>query len=174
MKFVPIPEAIAREARTTMRDRFGHDLCVTVEESAPCRVCLRIDKEPNEFLLMSYQPLPDTGPYAEIGPIFIHARECEPYSDLDSLPEDFRTRRLVLRAYSGAGAIVDAVVAEPGEAEMRAREFFERDEIAEIHVRHTSYTCFDFKIVRATTPAFEPGTAKRTESRSPSLAPPLQ
>jgi hypothetical protein len=57
---------------------------------------------------------------------------------------------------------------------MRAREFFERDEVAEIHVRHTSYTCYDFKIVRATTPAFEPGTAKRTESRSPLPTPPLQ
>ena len=46
---------------------------------------------------MSYQPLPDTNPYAEIGPIFIHARV----------------------------------------------------EIAEVHVRHRSYTCYDFKVVRA-------------------------
>jgi len=46
---------------------------------------------------LSYQPLPDTNPYAEIGPIFIHARA----------------------------------------------------EIAEVHVRHRSYTCYDFKVVRA-------------------------
>jgi hypothetical protein len=100
------------------------------------------------MILMSYQPLPDTGPYAEIGPIFVHAQDCRPYSDVETFPSDFAARPLVLRAYGYDGRITDARVAEPGQARSVAAEFLGRAEVAEIHVRHVSYTCFDFKIVR--------------------------
>ena len=113
-------------------------------------MCLRISKEPEEFLLISYQPLPDRNPYAEIGPIFIHARDCEPYATLDEFPQDFLQRQLVLRAYDRDGRIADAVVAEPGDGSNAAARFLSDDRIAEVHVRHTSYTCYDFKIVRHT------------------------
>ncbi len=131
-----------------MRDRFGHGLHVT-KTQGPCRLCLRISNEPEELILLSYQPLADTGPYAEIGPIFIHARACEPYSEIDTFPADFSQRPLILRAYDHAGHIYDADVAQPGLARERAAEFLSDPAVAEIHVRHVSYTCFDFKIVRA-------------------------
>jgi hypothetical protein len=148
LRYVPIPREIADEARRTRKDRFGHDVQVLME-TGPCRSCLRIAEEPEEFLLLSYQPLADRNPYAEIGPIFIHARECEPYSAPDEFPADFAERRLVVRAYDRDGRIADAVVAEPGEAPAAAAQFLSDANIAEIHVRHTSYTCFDFRIVRA-------------------------
>lgn len=147
LNYVPMPEGIANEARETLRDRFGHDLDA-VKEEAPCRACLRISKGPEELILLAYQPLVDANPYAEIGPIFIHARPCEPYSDIETFPEDFAARRLILRAYSSDGRILDALVAEPGTAPARAAELFDNSAVAEIHVRHESYTCFDFKIVR--------------------------
>jgi hypothetical protein len=147
LQYVAIPEKIATQAREALVDRFGHHLQV-VRDKAPCRVCLRISNELEELILFSYQPLPDTGPYAEIGPIFIHAHPCTPYSDTDVFPVDFAERRLVLRAYSLDGRIADAVVAEPGQAPARAGELLRREDVAEIHVRHESYTCFDFKILR--------------------------
>jgi hypothetical protein len=147
MNYMPISEEIANEARESLRDRFGHQLHV-VRETAPCRVCLRIPSEPEELILLSYQPLPDTGPYAEIGPVFIHATRCAAYARRNEFPRDFANRRLVLRAYGRDGSIADALVAEPGEAPQRAAEFLDRDDVAEVHVRHESYTCFDFKIVR--------------------------
>jgi hypothetical protein len=148
MHYLPIPEPIAIEARTMMRDRFGHELHIT-KEKAPCRLCLRIPSVPQELILLSYQPLADRGPYAEVGPIFIHAAGCRPYPDVETFPVDFAARRLILRAYGSAGQIVDAVVARPGNAPERAAEFLSENRIAEVHVRHESYTCFDFKIVRA-------------------------
>jgi Protein of unknown function (DUF1203) len=147
LAYVPIPEEIAEAARRTRVDGFGHRLHV-VREKAPCRVCLRISTEPEGLILLSYQPLPDTSPYAEIGPVFIHADRCEPYSHLETFPGDFASRSLVLRAYGREGQIVDAVVAQPGEAPERAAEFLQNPAIAEVHVRHISYTCFDFKILR--------------------------
>lgn len=147
LRYLPIPREIADEARRTRRDRFGHDLHVQMEHG-PCRVCLRISKEPEEFILLSYQPLANRNPYAEIGPIFIHAHECEPYDTPHTFPEDFAQRQLVVRAYDYEGRIAGAVVAEPGEAPNAAARFLSDPVIAEVHVRHTSYTCFDFKIVR--------------------------
>jgi hypothetical protein len=148
LQFLAIPQSLADEARRTLTDRFGHRLHVT-KAQGPCRLCLRVPKAPEDLILLSYQPLPDTGPYAEVGPIYIHAKGCEPYADSQTFPADFAGRRLVLRAYGHNGDIVDAVVTEPGEAERAAAAFLRDESIAEVHVRHASYTCFDFKIVRA-------------------------
>jgi hypothetical protein len=148
MHYLPIPQETAESARRTMRDGFGHELAVT-SVVAPCRACLRIPRSPEPMILLSYRPLEDTNPYAEIGPIFIHAEACEPYSDVTEFPPDFAARPLVVRAYDRDGRIADAAVAEPGEAPAQARRFLDDDAIAEVHVRHVSYTCYDFRIVRA-------------------------
>jgi Protein of unknown function (DUF1203) len=147
LQYLPIPHEIAQEARATRVDRFGHALRVT-KELAPCRVCLRIPTQPEDLILLSYQPLPDTGPYAEIGPTFIHARACEPYAQPERFPEDFAPRSLVLRAYGLREEIVDAVVAQPGRAPERAAVFLGDPRVTQVHARPDSYTCFDFKIVR--------------------------
>lgn len=146
MRYLPIPNEIAAEARRTLLDRFGHPLHIE-RNQAPCRSCLRISQEPEELILLSHQPLADTNPYAEVGPIFIHAHACAPYDSPD-FPADFSERELVVRAYGHDGRIADAAIAPPGGAAGVAAEFLTNDRIAEVHVRHRSYTCFDFKIVR--------------------------
>jgi|GEM_PF-1962194 len=113
LRFLPIPSEIADEARRTLTDRFGHRLHVTTTQ-APCRLCLKISKDPEDLILLSYQPLADTGPDAEIGPIFIHAHTCAPYADQQTFPPDFASRPLVLRSYNAAGEIVDSLVSPPG------------------------------------------------------------
>jgi len=147
LAYLPIPADVAAEARRSLRDAFGHQLRVE-RNQAPCRSCLRISKAPEDLILLSYQPLRDTNPYAEIGPIFIHAHECTPYESPE-FPVDFLARELVVRAYNLEGRIEDAAIAAPGEAERAAAHFLGNDAIAEVHVRHRSYTCFDFKVVRA-------------------------
>jgi Protein of unknown function (DUF1203) len=147
LAYLPIADEIAALARNTLLDGFGHQLHVE-RNQAPCRSCLRISKEPEDLILLSYQPLPDTNPYAEIGPIFIHAHECAPYRWRE-FPADFLERELVLRAYNLEGRIADAVVTAPGDAEGAASAFLANERIAEVHVRHRTYTCFAFKIARA-------------------------
>jgi len=147
LQFVPIPAEIAQNARRTRKDQFGHDLKVQKGRRA-CRVCLRMSKSSENFILLSYRPLPDRSPYAEVGPIFIHEHDCAAYSSLDTFPQDFAPRELVLRAYDGEGRIFNAAVAPPGEGQRVAAEFMSNPDVQEVHVRHTSYTCFDFKIVR--------------------------
>jgi hypothetical protein len=147
LAYLPIPDEIAALARQTLLDGYGHQLHVE-RNQAPCRSCLRISKEPEDLILLSYQPLPDTNPYAEIGPIFIHAHECAPYRSCE-FPADFLERELVVRAYNLDARIADAVVTAPGHAAGASAAFLADDRIAEVHVRHRSYTCFAFKVVRA-------------------------
>ncbi|HTU70639.1 MAG TPA: DUF1203 domain-containing protein [Candidatus Baltobacteraceae bacterium] len=147
MLYLPISDEVAHEARTSLRDRFGHTLRIE-RNQAPCRSCLRISKESEDLILLSYQPLEDRNPYAEIGPIFIHAHACRPH-DARQFPRDFADRELVVRAYDREGRIADAAIAAPGTLETIAAAFLTDQHIAELHVRHRSYTCFDFKVVRA-------------------------
>ena len=110
---------------------------------------MQITEPTDEVLLLSYRPLDDNTPYAEIGPIFIHANNCRPYEFASTFPPAFFERELVLRAYDYEGRIFDAKVAPRGEAERIATSFLALPDVREVHVRHTSYTCFDFKITRA-------------------------
>ena len=148
LKYLPIPSEIAADARRDGVDRFGHAL-VRQKAKAPCRHCLRIPASEEDLLLLSYQPLPDRNPYAEIGPIFVHERECASYESVHSFPVDFVERELVIRAYDARGHIFDAIVAASREGERVAAEFLNNPTVEEIHVRHPSYTCFFFKIARA-------------------------
>lgn len=147
LHYVPVPPEVAAEARRTMTDAFGHPLEIA-EVAAPCRICLRIAKTPERMMLLSYRPLEDRGPYSEVGPIFVHAEPCEPYAELGSFPADFAERPLILRAYDREGRIAAAVSAQPGQAPREAERMLGDEAIAEVHVRHVTYTCFDFKIVR--------------------------
>lgn len=149
LAFTPIPTAIADEARATRKDGFGHDLVTQTGERSPCRMCLEISTPDEELLLMSYRPLDDDTPYAEIGPVFIHARACPPYEARLTFPPAFASRELVIRAYGYDGRIVDATVARAGGAPAAARAFLMRSDVREVHVRHVSYTCYDFKITRS-------------------------
>lgn len=148
LHYLPISTHLAARVRQTRKDDFGHD-AVVYRDAAPCRVCLRIGAVPENLLLLSYRPLDDCNPYAEVGPIFIHEDPCEPYSAFDAFPEDFVSREVVIRAYDREGRIAAAMVAQPGLGADAAAEFLRNPEIAEVHVRHVSYTCYDFKIVRA-------------------------
>jgi Protein of unknown function (DUF1203) len=51
----------------------------------PCRHCLGLIPAGEPLLILSYRPFPALQPYAETGPIFLHAQRCEHY-DRDSMP----------------------------------------------------------------------------------------
>ncbi len=43
----------------------------------PCRHCLRNVEAGRDYLILAYRPFPALQPYAETGPIFLHAEPCE-------------------------------------------------------------------------------------------------
>lgn len=151
MKIEAISTELAQRIRREMRDEFGHVLHPqTIEEagSAPCRHCLQMAGPGEEMVLFSYRPFSrDFGPYSEVGPVFVHLRECARY-DGNGIPSDYAARTLVIRAYDREHRIHDATVALPENVASAAARFLSEDAVAYVHARHQLYTCYAFRFER--------------------------
>lgn len=151
MTILPIPAQRLRQIRTERRDDNGEPPTYRVDDEggAPLRCCLR-DSRPGEHIeLIGYCPFRQTGPYAEVGPVFIHADECAGYPATDRYPDEFRDRPQVFRAYRADGTIAGGRLVKPEhEREEAIRELFADPEIAFLHSRNVIYGCFMFEISR--------------------------
>ena len=117
----------------------------------PCRHCLEDMPEGEAFLVLAHRPFPAPQPYAEVGPLFVHAEDCPRYHETAGLPAYLKTREAVLiRGYGQDDRIVYGTgeVVAPAEIETAAAGIFEDPKIAYIHVRSASNNCYQFRIER--------------------------
>ena len=117
----------------------------------PCRHCLANIAEGEPFLVLSYRPFPSPQPYAEQGPIFLHAETCARHQPNGAIPEILDSPQYLVRGYCDEHRIVygsGRVVATPRISET-ADEMFEYDRIAYIHVRSAANNCYQCRIERA-------------------------
>ncbi|HSR80189.1 MAG TPA: DUF1203 domain-containing protein [Hyphomicrobiaceae bacterium] len=52
----------------------------------PYRNCLEDIKKGTAYLILSHRPFPATQPYAEDGPIFLHANPCARHAESANVP----------------------------------------------------------------------------------------
>ncbi len=155
-RYAAIPTEVAQRIRSTLRDDFRNELRVWISdaEGNPCRHCLRMTRPGDRLILFAYRPFATSGPYAETGPIFIHADACARYDGRSGFPEDFTVRALTLRAYGnterGDISIVDAEVSQPGCASQGLTRLFAAERVQFVHARNQAWGCYDFRIDRAT------------------------
>jgi hypothetical protein len=100
--------------------------------------------------LISWRPLheaPDSV-YAEVGPVFVHADDCPGYQEEGSYPEGFRPRVQVLRTYSAAGHMLEAVMTEGAAAEKAIAGLFTNPEAVVVHSRNVTAGCYMFAVYR--------------------------
>ena len=151
-KVLPIPDSMVHRIRETRMDDFGHQLWVSVateNDTGPCRSCLRVFLPGEGRLLFSYAPNEYDHPYNEIGPIYIHEQDCQPYNDHESFPPELRTRRpLVLRCYSGDGMLVDGELVGTRAVEEVIASLFQNTRVKYLHARTASVGCFIAHIER--------------------------
>jgi hypothetical protein len=62
----------------------------TAQGGEPLRCCLKIATPGEQVLLIAYCPFNKPSPYAETGPVFVHAESCEGYHRADLYPDQFR------------------------------------------------------------------------------------
>ena len=117
----------------------------------PCRHCLDQVADGDSFLVLSYRPFPMAQPYAEQGPIFLHAGPCAAHLPDERTPAMLTSPRYLLRGYDDADRIVygSGQIVETAAIAKRAAEMFEDDEICYIHVRSASNNCYQCRIERA-------------------------
>jgi hypothetical protein len=120
------------------------------EGGAPLRCCLRESRPGERIALIAHAPLRLSGPYWELGPVFVHADPCEGYATPAEYPGEFRDRTQVLRAYSGDQRILGGTVVAPDEDQDAAVEALLADPAVElIHARNPVFGCYMFEITRA-------------------------
>jgi hypothetical protein len=147
-RVVPLPT----EAANAARHRAGTgaaDYRVVVADSPngyPCRHCLRWAEPGERMILFPFTSIAE-GPYAETGPIFIHAEPCKPYARTQEYPIDFRKGRSI-RAYDSDRNIIAAEVVNGTEPEAIIEKFLKKPETAFVHVRSASHGCYTMEIQR--------------------------
>jgi hypothetical protein len=132
-------------------DDFGNILNPVVDEAggSPLRCCLRDARPGERIALIAHRPFPWPGPYAEVGPIFIHADRCDGYDAPNLYPAGFANRRQLLRAYDHNRAICDAVPVKDGaQAERVLSWLLSRAEVDFVHSRNVEWGCYMFAIER--------------------------
>lgn len=118
----------------------------------PCRHCLTEIAAGDPYLILAYRPFPGPQPYAEIGPIFLHAGPCERHPEVAVAPAMFLGwERLLVKGYSANDRIVYAVgaVVEVREMDAYAAELLAREDIAYVHARSAQFNCYQVRIDRA-------------------------
>jgi hypothetical protein len=149
--FEPIRLGELREIRAAGMDEAGNRLTpqADTEGGNPLRCCLRETRPGEGVLLIAYTPPGTRGPYAERGPLFIHAGPCEGYLSPRLYPPELSHRQQVVRAYDRDGRIADGVLAGNGDHAVTViREMLGRPHVALVHVRNVGYGCYNFAVRR--------------------------
>ncbi|SOC38146.1 uncharacterized protein DUF1203 [Rhizobium subbaraonis] len=115
----------------------------------PCRHCLAGVKEGDAYLILAHRPFASLQPYAETGPIFLHAEPCRAYDGAD-LPPMLDSRDYIVRGYSRDDRIVYGTGAVTPRAEIAAyaETLLARPDIAYVHVRSARNNCYQCRIER--------------------------
>ena len=128
---------------------------ITVSNGAgnPCRHCLENIDEGEEMLILAHRPFDDIQPYAEMGPIFLHAKECTVY--VNSIDEEKpavlkSSSHYLLRGYDENERIVygTGCITPNEEITSKAEALFGNGEVKFIHVRSASNNCYQARIER--------------------------
>lgn len=147
--FTAMPAKEAEAFRAGAVDAYGNPPEKAVSPGGmPCRHCLsQIDKGA-AMLILAYRPFPSLQPYAETGPIFLHAEACHRYAQTDVLPPMLSSPDYIVRGYDVADRIVygTGAVTATGEILNRATDLLGRADVAYVHVRSARNNCYQCRI----------------------------
>jgi hypothetical protein len=118
----------------------------------PCRHCLSDIREGEPYLILAHRPFPSAQPYAEQGPIFLHAEPCQRHRDSSEVPAMFLGRRdYLIRGYGADHRIVYGTgqIVPPASMAKAAEDMFSDSRVDYIHVRSASNNCYQCRIDKA-------------------------
>jgi hypothetical protein len=154
IRFVALDTTLVRALQSGGPDAYGMkpERRISDGDGVPCRHCLQQVARGEEYLILAHRPFPKEQPYAETGPIFLHAAECPRAPENAALPDLFKpTPDYILRGYGDDDRIVygtGGVIPTPRIPD-RARELLARPDIAYVHMRSARNNCYQCRIERA-------------------------
>jgi hypothetical protein len=154
IRFVPLETELVRRLQAGGPDANGHvpERHTSPGGMMPCRHCLSDIGAGEPYLILAHRPFPVAQPYAEQGPIFLHAESCPRHPENEDAPRMFLTREaLLIRGYGLDDRIVYGTgrIVPPAAMAQAAREAFKDPRIRYMHVRSASNNCYQCRIDRA-------------------------
>jgi hypothetical protein len=135
----------------------GHDAYGNAPEhkvsdggNVPCRHCLKNIAGGEEYLIVAHRPFGPLQPYAETGPIFLHAEPCERAEPGPALPEILDSPDYIVRGYDKDERIVYGTgqVTPTTDIGAYANKLLADRTIEFVHVRSARNNCFQCRIDR--------------------------
>ncbi|MGO1119883.1 DUF1203 domain-containing protein [Rhodovibrionaceae bacterium A322] len=154
IRFVSLPTDQARHYWSGGADAYGAEPEVHVSdgEGLPCRHCQQDIAAGENYLILAHKPFPEDQPYAETGPIFLHAKACSQHPESAQIPEMFlRRESYLIKGYGADDRIVYGTgqIVPSERLDQAAAEIFSAEKVAYIHVRSALNNCYTCRIDRA-------------------------
>lgn len=150
--FSPLDTHAVRALQTGGPDANGQipERHISDGSGVPCRHCLQQVENGASYLILSFRPFPAPQPYAEQGPIFLHAEPCAPWRGNGTIPPMLASPRYILRGYDATDRIVYGTghIVETESIPTEAGRMLEDPAIAYVHVRSASNNCYQCRIDR--------------------------
>lgn len=147
ISFVPIDTATVEHYWALGDDANGQipEVQVSDGELKPCRHCLGPIAAGERYLILAHRPFPNAQPYAEVGPIFLHA------DGGGQIPGILSSLQYIVRGYGTDDRIVYGMgkVTDTPDIPAVAAESLARADIEYVHVRSASNNCFQCRVDRA-------------------------
>ena len=151
IRFEAMPTADAEHLWNGGTDSYGFlpETHISDGPGHPCRHCLGNIDAGESYLILAYRPFPAPQPYAETGPIFLHARPCRRYTAEEIWPPVLETSPdYILRGYGENDRIVygTGAVTRQESIAAYATDLLARGDIAYVHVRSARNNCYQCRI----------------------------
>lgn len=149
-RFRALPTEPVRAVQAGGPDANGHppELAVSDGRGNPCRHCLTEIAAGLRMLVLAWRPFPAPQPYAEVGPIFLHAGAC-PRWEGSGVPAMFLAwEQLLIRGYGPDDRIVYGTgqVVATSRLLDTAGMVLARPDVAYLHARSAANNCYQCMI----------------------------
>jgi hypothetical protein len=147
IRIVALDTDVVRKLQRGEPDANGHlpERHICAGGMMPCRHCLTDIRAGEPYLILAHRPFPAAQPYAEQGPIFLHADGCPRHPDSADVPAMFLGRPgFLIRGYGTDDRIVYGTgrIVAPAAMPQAASEMFGDARVSYIHVRSASNNCY--------------------------------
>ena len=152
IRFTALETSVVRALQEGGPDANGQvpERHVSPGNGIPCRHCLDLVAKGEPFLILAHRPFPAPQPYAEQGPIFLHAEPCARHEPDPEVPKMLASPRYIVRGYGANDRIIygSGQIVPTSDIPFAAAAMFEDPRIAYIHVRSASNNCYQCRIDR--------------------------
>ena len=142
-KIVPLSREYANKIKENNKDDFGHEVIEQLATAkGPCRVSLKPFKVGEDVrLLISHSPFTIDNVFNQSGPVFIHKKDVEAYSDIHRFPPEIKANKesfpLTLIGYTKEQMMALTQLVGDDDVDLLITEIFEeRSDIVYLHARN--------------------------------------